>query len=778
MNDDRVPEAKQVPCANFAHTRPGWRGRQRGHEIVGPCPVCLQGDDRFSINPNQNIWSLRQCVHPRMKVGPNGNGGGDVIDLVMMCEDCDTGPALTLLVGPGRRRSQGDFASKDSALRTSRQERRGLQNHLNGMTLPQQKRDDNRVPDWKNRIPFYYTDETGAIKYRSLRVPIVDKETHAPILAKNGKPEKEFIRQVEDPASPYGWRAAKREDAIAGVPYGLADLARWTQSMPGVDVYVTEGEAKADLLKSWGLLATSIPKDAQDFGKWFNGAHVIVVPDNDAAGEKYAERVAAGINGAAASIAKFLIPGLPPTGDPIDFARSGGTREKFLELREQHTVPWVPAPPHQPATEKPSQIPAGATIDDLWAYMPQHRYIYAPARDLWPKESVDGRFGRGTAAGLDQTKPVEQMTWAPGEPMIIRDKLMREGGWFPKPGDTVFNLYQPPIIIRGDKNEAGLWIEHVYSVFEHDTDHIVMWLAHRVQRPQEKINHAILLGGDPGIGKDSILEPVKRAVGPWNFAEVSPKQVMGRFNGFLKSVILRVSEARDLGEFDRFQFYEHMKTYIAAPPDVHRIDEKNLREHYIINVNGVIITTNYKADGIFLPENDRRHYVAWSERRKEEFSDDYWARFWRWLEHENGYANVAAYLHELDISSFNPKAPPLQTAAFHEIVNSNRGSEEGELSDVLDGLGWPNALTVSNLRDAAEGTDFWGWLNDRKNRKAIPHKLSRVGYIPVTNEGASDGLWKIGGKRQVVYANKKLSPGERIDAASRLFRGQSDQYSQ
>jgi hypothetical protein len=58
-----------------------------------------------------------------------------------------------------------------------------------------------------------------------------------------------------------------------------------------------------------------------------------------------------------------------------------------------------------------------------------------------------------------------------------------------------------------------------------------MWLAHRVQQPQEKINHALVLGGPQGIGKDSLLEPVKRAVGPWNVAEVSPQHVLGRFNG-------------------------------------------------------------------------------------------------------------------------------------------------------------------------------------------------------------------------------------------------------
>ena len=108
----------------------------------------------------------------------------------------------------------------------------------------------------------------------------------------------------------------------------------------------------------------------------------------------------------------------------------------------------------------------------------------------------------------------------------------------------------------------------------------------------------LVLGGAQGIGKDTILEPLKRAVGPWNFTEVNPTQVLLRFNRFMKSVILRMSEARDLGDFDRYAFYEHTKAYIAAPPDVLRVDEKHLREHYVQNVTFVIITTNHKVNGI------------------------------------------------------------------------------------------------------------------------------------------------------------------------------------
>ena len=85
-------------------------------------------------------------------------------------------------------------------------------------------------------------------------------------------------------------------------------------------------------------------------------------------------------------------------------------------------------------------------------------------------------------------------------------------------------------------------------------------------------------------------------------------------------MILRVSEARDLGDTDRFAFYDHMKSYTAAPPEVLRVDEKHLREHSVVNCVGVVITTNHKTDGIYLPADDRRHFVAWSDLKKEDFS--------------------------------------------------------------------------------------------------------------------------------------------------------------
>jgi hypothetical protein len=331
---------------------------------------------------------------------------------------------------------------------------------------------------------------------------------------------------------------------------------------------------------------------------------------------------------------------------------------------------------------------------------------------------------------------------------------------------AVFNLYRPPTIELGNAVEANRWLDHVHKVFPNDAEHIVKWCAQRVQQPQEKINHALVFGGPQGIGKDTLLEPVKRAVGPWNFEEVSPQQMLGRFNGFLKSIILRVNEARDLGEVNRYQFYDHLKAYTAAPPDVLRVDEKNLREYSVFNCCGLILTTNHKADGIYLPADDRRHYVAWSDLTKDDFVRDYWTRLWHWFNH-GGDRHVAAYLAELDLTGFDPKAPPPKTAAFWDIVDANRAPEEGELADVLDQLGNPEATTLGAIIDMAP-EDLRDWLKDRRNRRTIPHRLERVGYASIRNDGAKDGLWKISGARQVIYGRTNLSVRDRIIAAMQL----------
>lgn len=471
--------------------------------------------------------------------------------------------------------------------------------------------------------------------------------------------------------------------------------------------------------------------------------------------------------------------------DINDTLRNEG--EAAVRARHDHARKYNGQKTKANGKAREQRLIVGVTVDDFRAYMPTHSYIFESSREMWPASSVNSRIppipvcdakGRPVlddegkqkkmraSAWLDKNRSVEQMTWAPGLPMLICNRLISDGGWIEREGVTCYNLYRPPTLRLGNATQAKPWLDHARKIHGDDAEHIIKWLAHRVQHPAEKINHALVLGGAQGIGKDTLLEPVKYAVGPWSFHEVSPKQITGRFNGFVKSVILRVSEARDLGDSNRYDFYDHMKVYTAAPPDVLRVDEKHLREYSVVNCCGVIITTNYKADGIYLPADDRRHFVAWSGLKKEDFSDDYWNELWGWYA-TGGVGHVAAYLAELDLSRFDPKASPPKTPAFWDIVDASRAPEDAELADVIDALGCPNATTIAQITTKA-GEEFGIWIKERKNRRVIPHRLEKCGYVPVRNDDASDGLWVINGKRQAVYAKNSLSIRDRLMATREL----------
>jgi NrS-1 polymerase HBD domain/Family of unknown function (DUF5906) len=419
---------------------------------------------------------------------------------------------------------------------------------------------------------------------------------------------------------------------------------------------------------------------------------------------------------------------------------------------------------------------AGIGLEDFYAYLPQKSYLFVPTRELWTQAGlnasmplVEGKFQ--PSEWLDRARPLHQMTWAPSEPMVIAGKLVDKGGWVPKEGVNCFNLYRPPLVrVSCDPTQAQPWLDLVRYVYPENAEHLIRYFAHRRQRPGEKINHAVVMGGPPGIGKDTMLEPVKHAVGPWNFVEIAPSNLTGEFNGYRKSVILRVSEARDMGDINRYALYEATKTLLATPPDVLRCNEKNLREHEVFNVMGVVITTNHKS-GLYLPRDDRRHYVAWSEREQKDFREGFWIEMYRWYD-AGGIDHVVAYLDALDLAGFDPKATPPKTDAFWMMVEAGEAPESGDLADTLEGLGNPPAVTVDRLTFAAmSNATFLSWLKDPRNARSIPHRLDEAGYVPVRNPDAkADGRWKVAGRRTPIYVRRELSDRDRTLAAAELCR--------
>ncbi len=126
----------------------------------------------------------------------------------------------------------------------------------------------------------------------------------------------------------------------------------------------------------------------------------------------------------------------------------------------------------------------------------------------------------------------------------------------------------------------------------------------------------------------------------------------------------------------------------------------------------------------------------------------------------------------------DPKAAPPKTEAFQAIVDANRSPENAGLSDALErvvptpdgSIKLADVVTIAMVAAVADA-DTGMWLRDQKNRRKIPYHLESCGYVPVRNESAKDGLWKILGKRQAVYGRNDLWPCQRVTAANRLAEG-------
>jgi len=80
--------ARAVPIVDEIRRR-GITLKRVGNELIGPCPKCGAGEDRFAVNTEKQVFNCRVCAV-----------GGDVIKLVEHLDGVDFNAACEKLVGP------------------------------------------------------------------------------------------------------------------------------------------------------------------------------------------------------------------------------------------------------------------------------------------------------------------------------------------------------------------------------------------------------------------------------------------------------------------------------------------------------------------------------------------------------------------------------------------------------------------------------------------------------------------------------------------------------
>ncbi len=273
--------------------------RQTGKEWRGSCPVHNGENDSLAVDPETGRWFCHSTC----------GRGGDILDLE------------TELIG-------GDFPTRKAEVfrLVGRSEANSFQTG-NGTKGNWAGRDPSKPTEpiidkgaWREIGTYPYVDKDGALLFEVVRKERGEGENR----------KKTFLQ--------------RKPDGMGGWKYNLNDVVRVPYRLPQVlnaeTVYLPEGERDVHTLEAWSLVASCNSGGSGSsyvygsWGEYFQGRHVVVLPDKDQPGRRHAAAVAESLLGTAASVRIVELPGLPDKGDVTDFRDAGGTLDQLTELTE------------------------------------------------------------------------------------------------------------------------------------------------------------------------------------------------------------------------------------------------------------------------------------------------------------------------------------------------------------------------------------------------------------------------------------------------------------
>ena len=119
----------------------------------------------------------------------------------------------------------------------------------------------------------------------------------------------------------------------------------------GYPVYIVEGEKDVNNMTKLGLIATTAPsgggngnkKWLDSYSKYFKGASVVILPDNDEAGQSFAKEIKSKLKNYAHAT-KLITISDKPKGDITDWINEGHDLNDFLDISKEHNwdyAPWI-----------------------------------------------------------------------------------------------------------------------------------------------------------------------------------------------------------------------------------------------------------------------------------------------------------------------------------------------------------------------------------------------------------------------------------------------------
>jgi Family of unknown function (DUF5906) len=314
----------------------------------------------------------------------------------------------------------------------------------------------------------------------------------------------------------------------------------------------------------------------------------------------------------------------------------------------------------------------------------------------------------------------ERIEFLPGEPEITHDA----------DDCRVLNLWRPPEWKEdGHAGEPALFLQHLMYIFDDDqlaTDHVLNFLAHLIQRPQERVGHALLITSEAkGIGKSTLGTIVRRLVGEQNSRVAQTKDLKSTFDGWLVGkLVVQVDEVYEAGNWD---LANKLKPLITEPTV-----SANIKYGPQIEVENFVrfVMFSNNSSPLDIEDGDRRYFVFNSHAQPKR--DDYYDALHKYASTSIGMNQIYTFLKRRDLTHFNPHRRPPMTEAKKRIIADSQHPLHTYIIEAVTSGHFRQKLGAEFAFDALQRQLVQdGYSAQAKNTKEVGTALKSAGVTQI-----------------------------------------------
>lgn len=288
---------------------------------------------------------------------------------------------------------------------------------------------------------------------------------------------------------------------------------------------------------------------------------------------------------------------------------------------------------------------------------------------------------------------------------------------------------------QGSWNTVKQYLLHVICNSDQIAyDYLIRYIAHALQKPEEKPGVMIVLLSGQGTGKGTLEVILRRIWAATTLMVSDVDSVVGRFNARLeRSYIVFMDEALFRGDA---KSSDRLKSLVTAKQI--QIEEKYQPERTIESHHRFFAASNQEHFNRTEYDDRRMYYLRVSEQFKD--NPEYWKLVYAAI--DNGEVEAMAQeLLTMDLSDFNVRQRPASNELLNQKLKSLTGLERFWFDTLWNGSTYSHGQYVGDLESEWIAGKFWqseDIINAYKKRYPTAQR-----YDPANGRELSETLKRI-----------------------------------